>query len=173
MTNKEVFKFINSIDSINAEYIMQDSEIMKEFEWAERYLNQGKKDMYLFCLRRVREKIGKFGEYRLTPANAKVGEGATVNLWSDRHAATIIKVTKCTITVRQDKAILNPDFKPEWIPGGFAAHCTNQSEQSYTYEADETGNTYTFRWSKKYCRYGTPGNLSLSKGRHEFYDYNF
>ena len=100
MTNKEVFEFINSIDSVNAEYILQDSEIMKDFEWAERYLNQGKKDMYLYCLGRVREKIAKFGEYRLTPANAKVGDGATINLWSDRHAATIIKVTKSSRTKR-------------------------------------------------------------------------
>lgn len=173
MTSKEIFDFISSIDSVNAEYIMQDSEIMGDFKWAERYLSQGKEDMHQHCIRRVKEKIAEFGESRLTPANAKVGEGVTVNLWSDRHAATIIKVTKCSITVRRDKATLNPDFKPDFIPGGFAAHCTNQSEQSYTYEADENGTTYTFRWSKKYCRYGTPGNLTLSKGRHEFYDYNF
>lgn len=80
---------------------------------------------------------------------------------------------KNSVTVRRDKATLNPDFKPEWIPGGFAAHCTNQEEQSYTYEPDESGTVYTFRWSNKYQRYGQPGNLSLSKGRHEFYDYNF
>lgn len=173
MTNKEVFEFISRIDSINAEYIMQNSEIMNCFDRALKYLNQGKKDMYLFRLDMAREKIEKFGECHLTPANAKVGEGATINFWSDRQAATIIKVTKCSITVQRDKAILNPNFKPEFIIGGFSAHCTNQSEQSYTYEMDETGQTYTFRWSKKHCSYGTPGNLTLSKGRHEFYDYNF
>lgn len=73
----------------------------------------------------------------------------------------------------RDKATLNPDFKPEFIPGGFAAHCTNQSEQSYTYEPDEKGEVTTFHWSDKFQRYGQPGNLTLSKGRHEFYDYNF
>ena len=109
----------------------------------------------------------------MTPANIQLGDGVTVNLWSDRYAATVIKVTKSSVTVRRDKATLNPDFKPEWIPGGFAAHCTNQEEQSYTYEPDESGTVYTFRWSNKYQRYGQPGNLSLSKGRHEFYDYNF
>lgn len=48
-----------------------------------------------------------------------------------------------------------------------------KDEQTYTYEPDENGTEYTFRWSRKYQRYGQPGNLSLSKGRHEFYDYNF
>lgn len=99
--------------------------------------------------------------------------GETVNIWSDRYAATVIKVTKSSVTARRDKATLNPDFKPEWIPGGFAAHCTNQDEQTYTYQPDENGMEYTFRWSRKYQRYGQPGNLTLSKGRHEFYDYNF
>ena len=56
----------------------------------------------------------------MTPANIQVGDGVTVNLWSDRYAATVIKVTKSSVTVRRDKATLNPDFKPEWIPGGFA-----------------------------------------------------
>ena len=30
----------------------------------------------------------------MTPANIQVGDGVTVNLWSDRYAATVIKVTK-------------------------------------------------------------------------------
>lgn len=173
MTKSEIYDYIRSIDSVNAEYIMQDSEIMGDFEWANRYLDREDKSMYLHCMGRIREKVKDFGEYRLTPANAKAGEGATVNLWSDRHAATIIKVTKSSITVRQDKAILDPDFRPEIIPGGFVGHCINQDEQTYKYEPDENGMEYTFRWSKKYCRYGTPGNMTLSKGRHEFYDYNF
>lgn len=173
MTKSEIYDFISSIDSVNAKYIMQDSGIMEDFEFANRYLDREEIPMYLHCMDRIGEKIKDFGEHRLTPANAKVGEGATVNLWSDKHAATIIRITKSSITVRLDKAILDPDFKPEIIPGGFAGHCTNQNEQTYKYEPDEKGTEYTFRWSKKFCRYGTPGNPTLSKGRHEFYDYNF
>ncbi len=124
-------------------------------------------------LRELEDDIRQYGEYHLTPANAKVGDGATVYLYSDSHAGTIVKVTKCTVTVRRDKAILNPNFKPEIIPGGFCGHCTNQNEQSYTYEPDENGVLTTVYWSKKYNQYGLPGNLQLGKGRHEFYDYNF
>ena len=122
---------------------------------------------------KAKEKVALFRERFLTPASIQVGDGVTVNLWSDRYAATVIKVTKSSVTARRDKATLNPDFKPEWIPGGFAGHCTNQDEQTYSYEPDENGMEYTFRWSRKYQRYGQPGNLTLSKGRHEFYDYNF
>ena len=34
-----------------------------------------------------------------------VGMGATILMWTDRHAATIVKVTPCTIHVKRDKAI--------------------------------------------------------------------
>lgn len=162
-----------AIDQVNAEYIMQDKNIVETFQRAAEYLREGKRGLAEYVFREAKRKVNEFGRYRLTPASIQVGDGVTVNLWSDRYAATVIKVTKSSVTVRRDKAILNPDFKPEWIPGGFAAHCTNQDEQTYTYEPDENGTEYTFRWSRKYQRYGQPGNLTLSKGRHEFYDYNF
>lgn len=173
MKKESILMVVTAVDQLNADYIMQDPEILKEFEWASHYLREGKVKMAAWCFRRAKEKVEQFGFFRLTPANIRVGDGVTVNLWSDRYAATVIKVTKSSVTVRRDKATLNPDFKPEWIPGGFAAHCTNQDEQTYTYEPNENGTEYTFRWSRKYQRYGQPGNLTLSKGRHEFYDYNF
>ena len=125
------------------------------------------------ALKALEETIRKYNEYHLTPANAKVGDGATVYLYTDSHAGTIVKVTKCTVTVRRDKAIIDPNFKPEFILGGFCAHCTNQNEQRYTYEPNENGELTTVYWSKKYNRYGQPGDIHLGKGRHEFYDYNF
>jgi hypothetical protein len=104
-----------------------------------------------------------------------VGDGATVCLFSDKHAATIIKRTKTTITVQYDKAIRDPNFKPEFIPGGFSAHCTNQREQSYTYEPDPEGRIEKYYWSEVRGRWqgGGDGSIVLIPGRHEFYDYNF
>ena len=173
MKLESIQRIVKAVDPVNAEYILERGEITKDFMRAARYLAEGDSKLAAFVFRKTKEKILEFGRFYLTPANIHVGDGVTVNLWSDRYAATVIKVTKSTVTVRRDKATLNPDFKPEWIPGGFAAHCTNQDEQSYTYEPDEKGTEYTFRWSRKYQRYGQPGNLTLSKGRHEFYDYNF
>lgn len=170
---KTLREIVESIDKVNAEYILRNAEILEEYRWLERYKSQGKDDTSKFVEERLIEKIKEYDSTHLTPANAKVGDGATINLWSDRHACTIIKVTKTTVTVQRDTAILNPDFKPEFIPGGFVGHCINQSEQSYTYERDEQGTIETIHWSEKHQRYGRPGFTTLSKGRHEFYDYNF
>lgn len=162
----------------NAEFILNDWDVNHEIAMAEKYgcgiTNQDQRISNM-CERRALEKAELFNEKRLTPATAKIGDGATIRLWSDRHACTIIKMTRCTITVQQDKATLDPNFKPEWIEGGFAGHCTNQDEQSYTYERDPNGRIKTFRWSKKNNCYqgGGDGSIKLSKGRHEFYDYNF
>ena len=102
----------------------------------------------------------------------QVGDGVTIHLYTDAEAYTVIKRTASTITVQRDKAIRDPNFKPQFDVGGFAGHCTNQNEQTYTYERDKNGSTLTLRFSKKYGRF-----MYLEKaigiGRHEFYDYNF
>lgn len=171
---QELLNTINNTYGNNAQYIINAMEHelhMFDF-YAKREDGQDQQFMD-FVLQHDIEKAEDLNGRLLTPATAKVGEGATINLWSDSHACTIIKVTKCTITVQRDKATLDPNFKPEWIEGGFVGHCTNQNKQSYTYERDYEGDIETFRWSNKYNQYGTPNNPRLSKGRHEFYDYNF
>lgn len=117
----------------------------------------------------------EFDIYRELNREIEVGEGVTYCLWSDKHACTVIARTRCTLTIQRDKAILDPNFKPEWIPGGFAGHCTNQDEQSYTYERDPNGQIYKCRWSEKNGRFqtGSDGSIRIARGRHEFYDYNF
>ena len=166
---------INELYGENAVYILRDSSVDSEIGTAERFAAKGREDMVDFCSKRALEKAEHFNENRLSPVTVKIGDGATVCLWSDCHAGTIIKVTKCSITIRRDKATLDPNFKPEFVAGGFAGHCTNQEEQTYTYESDPDGYTETFRWSNKYNRYqgGGDGSVKVIKGRHEFYDYNF
>lgn len=172
MTTTELKELINSLDPKNAEYIIFNEKVQREFRYVNYCERNGSPNLEsaIDCLK---EAIKEFDSRYLTPANVKVGDGATVNYWSDRHAGTIVKVTKCSITIQRDKAILSPDFKPEFIPGGFAAHCINQDEQSYTYERNPEGERTTLRWSKVYNQYGQPGDLTASKGRHEYYDYNF
>ena len=190
MTREQFEAWVREIDPANTEYILADSDIQNKFQsyldWKNknatnvRTVQDSGKDVDETCrriaadiLQELEEEIRQYDEFHLTPANAKVGDGATVYLYSDSHAGTIVKVTKRSVTVRRDKATLDPNFKPEIIPGGFCGHCTNQNEQSYTYEPDENGALTTVYWSKKHNQYGLPGNLQLGKGRHEFYDYNF
>jgi len=173
MTLSELRALVDNIDSRNAEYIMKEPVIIRVYERINRYAEQGNNDLLKIVSEDLERYISEYDSHHLTPANARVGDGATVNLWSDRHAGTIIKVTKRTIVIRRDKAILDPNFKPNYIPGGFSVHCTNSHDQKWSYEPDEDGDLTTLYWSEKYRQYGRPGNLTASKGRHEYYDYNF
>lgn len=105
----------------------------------------------------------------------EVGDGATICLWSDREACTVIRRTAKTLYVQRDKATLDPSFKPEYIPGGFSAHCTNDGEQKWIIERDPNGAVTRFNWSEKKGRWqsGSDGSIRLKLGRHEHYDYNF
>lgn len=104
----------------------------------------------------------------------EVGDGCTVRFYTDCHACTVIRKTKTTITVQRDKATLDPNWHPEFVVGGFVAHCTNQDEQTYSYERNTEGETYTARWSEAYGRYiNDAQGYRITPGRHEFYDYNF
>ncbi len=174
MQKEEYFQgIINAIDPVNAEYISRDQDTMRCFEMLEMYMQKGRLDMAAFTFREAKAQIADFKKRWLTPANIKPGDGVTICLWTDRYAATVTKVTKTTVTVRRDKAILDPDFKPERIPGGFAGHCINNYDQRYFYKPDPYGDVYRFSWSRKYQTYGQPNSLRLIKGRHEFYDFNF
>ena len=102
-----------------------------------------------------------------------VGDGATINYYTDRHACTVIRRTKKTIVLQRDKATLCKDYKPEFIPGGFGVHCLNNSEQKWEYEADPNGLKYIGYWSEKKGCFVVDKCLTVSVGRHEFYDYNF
>ena len=153
------------------QFMLMTSSVKQEIEFVEWKEAKGETPEYVYEY--ALEMIDRVSEWILCPANVKVGDGVTINLWTDRHAATVIKKTAYSVTVQRDIATLSPEFKPERIPGGFAGHCINQDEQTYTYERAPKGHIETFRSSKKYGQYGTPGNPSLSKGRHEFYDYNF
>ncbi len=102
-----------------------------------------------------------------------VGDGVTMHYYTDAEAFTIVKRTAKTLTLRKCKATLSPDFKPEFVPGGFLGTVINQHEQSYTYEEDEHGVLRKAYWSDAKQGFYVGGCLRCTKGRHKFYDYNF
>jgi hypothetical protein len=171
---EKIENMVKRIDPVNAEYIMADHRFESKVESVLRYDAKKNTEMVNYMLVELRDMAQEFNEKNLTPANVKVGDGVTMHMYSDAHAGTVIKVTKTSVTIQRDDATLSPEFKPEFVVGGFAGHCTNQSDQRYTYEQNKNGSTMTFRWSKKYNRFqdGKTGR-SLTKGRREFYDYNF
>lgn len=170
-------KLIREVDEKNAEYILKDHLVQDKISHLKYSLENPIENYPQFqekAKESFKEEVERVTKGNIYPTNVEVGMGATVHFYSDAHAYTIIKVSKSKkqITIQRDTATLSKDFKPEFIVGGFAGHCTNQSEQTYTYERNEDGEVYVFRWSEKKQRY-VYKHLNLSGGRRQFYDYNF
>ena len=95
--------------------------------------------------------------------------------YTDRYAYEIVnRVSDKTLEVRRLKATRDPAFEPVFIPGGFSAHCVNQSEQKWTFESDEQAPVIRIRKKKYYDYWTHKGHkFVLTEAPREFYDYNF
>jgi len=113
----------------------------------------------------------------------KVGDGATILQYSDRHACTIVAVSKSgrTITLKRDKATLlngpksgEPDAM-KFSVGGFFGHMSGT--QRYSYEPDPTATEQkaTLRKDGHYhiVGAGIRSGKVLIGVRREHYDHNF
>jgi hypothetical protein len=113
------------------------------------------------------------------PQPFKIGAGATIQRGSDSVACTVIDVSKSRLILQRDRATLKdqPGNNPEFVSGGFAGHCTNQSELKYDYARDLGGEKFECTWRPSEKRFRLKGQHkgfgSVSHGRYEFYDYNF
>lgn len=88
----------------------------------------------------------------------KVGDGATILMWTDRHAGTVVKVTPTQIHVRRDFAK--------------RIDCNGMSEsQNYEYTENVDGPMYVFRLTKK--GYRCLGCGLMIGSRSEYHDYSF
>jgi hypothetical protein len=98
--------------------------------------------------------------------------------YSQQYPWVEIKRTAKTVTVAKVRVVKDPDWKPEMHPGGFAAHCSNQSEQTWIYDGVNMEHTRTIRRVKSpYCGEETMwahrGTRFIEGRAVEFYDYNF
>lgn len=98
--------------------------------------------------------------------------------FTDVHPFEIVKVVSDrTIEVRKMKATLDPEWQPEFAPGGFAGHCTNQNQQRWLYEPDPEGEIVRL-WKSEAGKYlgkwVCKGRLfQIAPEPKRFYDYNF
>lgn len=134
--------------------------------------NPNNKEYKTFCdidehIENLKDELRKAERYEV-----KEGDGVTVHLYSDAEAFTVIKRTAKTITIQRDTAILDENFKPEFVEGGFCGHCVNQDEQTYAYKRNPNGRKITARWSEKRGAFLYLDKI-ITNGRREFYDYNF
>jgi hypothetical protein len=105
---------------------------------------------------------------------------ANLHGYSQVYAYEVIReVSDKTMEIRRMKATLDPTWKPEFAVGGFAAHCSNQSEQRWLFESDEDAPIIRMRKVKPSYRNqfrtwkSAYGGHVLSDTPREFYDYNF
>lgn len=119
---------------------------------------------------RVRLRVGgglfnRLDEARPQPA-ANVGDGATILMYSDRRAGTIIEATEKRIVVQLDHA---------------RRVDTNGMSESQTYEftPDPNGATYVFtkRRNGRFVQEGypskSPGTSLMVGHRSQYHDYSF
>ena len=98
----------------------------------------------------------------------KVGDGATIVGWSDRHAATVIEVRpgkRPVVIVQDDKAIRTDDHG--------MSDC-----QSYRFERNPNGMTREVRFNKARRRHTAPhwnagGQVVMFGVRDHYYDFSF
>jgi len=111
-----------------------------------------------------------------------IGDGASLRLYTDSHAYTILKVSPKTIHLQRDAAILmNGPTSGELDalrvhPGGFVAHVSGK--QRYNYSPNPKGSIIkaTLRKNGQWVQAGhstTSPGCRVTAGRREHYDYNY
>ena len=95
--------------------------------------------------------------------------------YSDVNPFEVVKViSDKTIEIRAMDAERDDSVKLDFIPGGFSAHCANQSEQKWIITSNEENPVFRIRLSKNrgwQDKYGQ--RYSLADAPCKFYDYNF
>lgn len=99
---------------------------------------------------------------------------ANLHMYSDVRPYEVIRqISDKTMEVREMAAIIDPNFKPEIAPGGFAGHCVNQADQTYFYKSDDSQPVIRIRKRKDGKWYSKMGRHIIANAPRYFYDYNF
>lgn len=95
--------------------------------------------------------------------------------WSDVNPFEIVRrVSDKTIEVREMDAERDPEWKPDFVPGGFSAVCTNQRDQQWRIQSNPANPVIRIRLRKSGQWKDAHGRrFALSEQPVKFYDYNF
>jgi predicted restriction endonuclease len=92
--------------------------------------------------------------------------------WTDITPFEVLKETAKTITIRAMDSE-REEYKPEYIKGGFAAICINQSEQKWKITSNENNPMIKAYLRKDGNYWSKYGKHKLSEYPMKYYDYNF
>lgn len=95
--------------------------------------------------------------------------------YSDVSPFEVVRaVSDKTLEVRAMTAERDPEWQPNFIPGGFSAHCANNYDQRWIITSDETNPVIRIRLSKNNGWQDAGHNrYKLAEAPRKFYDYNF
>lgn len=94
--------------------------------------------------------------------------------YSDVNPYEVVRViSDKTIEIREMNAERDPEWKPEFVVGGFSAHCLNQGDQEWIITRDETAPVIRIRLGKNGWKDAHGRKFKLSDEPVKFYDYNF
>jgi hypothetical protein len=82
-------------------------------------------------------------------------------------------ISEKTLEVRKMNFQLSESWKPNFIPGGFCAHCTNQQDQEWIFSSNTENEIIRIRKRKDGKWYSPFGRHVLADQPRAFYDYNF
>lgn len=108
--------------------------------------------------------------------NAPEGRYFTEHGYSQVYPWVVTKVSPSgkTITLAHVETKKDPEWKPNFISGGFCAHCDNQHEQTWLFDGISPMRTKTIRLNKKGQWVHKDVTFTESpNGPCYFYDYNF
>lgn len=97
-------------------------------------------------------------------------------MWSDVRPYEIVRViSDKTIEVREMDAQQHPDWKPDFVSGGFAGHCVNNDDQrnAWAITSNESNPVIRIRKGKNGWKNPRAGRFYLSETPNKHHDYNF
>ena len=95
--------------------------------------------------------------------------------YTDINPFEVVRViSDKTLEVRAMDAIRDESIELQWVAGGFAGHCVNQSQQKWLIKSNPSNRIVRIRLSKNKGWQDKDGRkFRLSDQPTKFYDYNF
>lgn len=110
----------------------------------------------------------------VSPENVEVGMGATMYYLSDCHAYEVVEVTKSKkiAILRLLDAEWDENNKPEFTPGGFVGHCSNNQDLKWRLFSNPENSKIRVHWRPKKKQWSYGGTKVVIGKAVYHYDFN-
>jgi len=94
--------------------------------------------------------------------------------YSDINPCEIVRrISDKTIEIRAMSAKQDPEWKPDFVAGGFCGTVVNQNRQRWIISSNPDARVFRIRLGKKGWKDSSGARYSLSDKPVKFYDFNF